>query len=227
MARRESRRSRREEEAEEEPREERSSRRSKRGKSIMDEVRETKGGSFSVPGRLSYPNLFTPRPGDDPTGKPKYSLSCIVSKDVDLGPLEDAIEEVIEEKWKGRPPRGLRRPVRDGDEYSDKDGYDGDHVFFSARNTRRPYVVRGDRSPIQDEEDVYPGCYGLAIVEPFAYEKDTNKGVGLSLVGFVKVKDGERLGGGAPADPDDDLDDLKIDDEDLDFDEIDDDEIPF
>lgn len=167
-------------------------------------------GNIRVPARLSFPHLFDPKVYDD--GKKSYEAAFIVDKSVDLTVLEEAVEEAIAEKFPtGKPKKNFKDPIHDGEDNDNYDGYSDKVVYFNARNKKRPYVVDTNRQDIDDEEEVYPGCYVLAVVRPFAFDNQS-KGVSMSLQGVVKLKDGERLGGGV-SDPDDDLADL--DDEDF------------
>ena len=59
-------------------------------------------------------------------------------------------------------------------------------------------VVNAQRQPIIDPDDVYSGCYVNMAVEFYAYSNSGNKGIGASLIGVQKVKDGDRLGGEPP-----------------------------
>ncbi len=136
-----------------------------------------------------------------------------------MSELDDAIEAAIERKWKGDPPKRLKHPIRDGEEYDDKEGYDDTVVFFNARNTRKPYVRDIDGEEIVDPDECYPGCKGFVVFEPYGYDVEGSRGIGMSLLGFIKVSEGERLGGRAPNDPEEDMRDLD--------DDIDPDDFPF
>ena len=189
--------------------------RSKQKSSAMRLTR-LRGGSFRCPCILSFPNLHRAVSGKDGE-TPKYTMAAIIPKDIDLSELEDAIEDCIKEKWADKRPKKLQLPIRDGEEYEEKEGYDDTVVFFNARNTRRPYVKDMAGENIEDPEETYPGCRGFVIFDPYAYDTDGNRGVGMSLKGFVKAAEGERLGGAAPNDPDEDMEDL---DEDFDPEEF-------
>lgn len=183
----------------------------------LSTVTRLENGAYRIPCILSYPYLFTPQA--QKKGEPKFTMNGIVPKTVDLSALEEGIEEAIKAKWGNKNPGRLRMPIRDGSEYSDKEGYGDDVVFFSARNERRPFVVDKGRQDIDDKDEVYPGCKVLAVVRPFAYDNES-KGVGLSLQGIIKIGEGDRLGG-APMTADDAMSGLSA----TDF--PDDDEIPF
>ena len=57
-----------------------------------------------------------------------------------------------------------------------------------------------------DRDEVYSGCYANVSVNFFAFNTEGNIGIGCGLGNIQKIKDGERLSGGASAD--DDFDDM-------------------
>lgn len=144
--------------------------------------------------RVSYPAVFQPKKQDD--GSEKYGVVMLFSKDADLKAMRIAARRAGEEKWGAKEswPKNVRMPFRDGDEKSDKEGYEG-HIFVSARANKRPGIVDGKLSPILDESDFYAGCYARATLIAFAYDTKGNKGISFSLLNLQKVKDGESLAG--------------------------------
>ncbi len=47
--------------------------------------------------------------------------------------------------------------------------------------------------PITDQADFYSGCFGLANVTFYAYNKNGNAGVGCGLQSIMKKRDGDHL----------------------------------
>lgn len=168
--------------------------------------------------RLSFPDLFEPRPfkaGD----KPKYKSTFLIEKDsAQAKAVEAAIKEVAKAKWGAKADavlKGIRgNPnkfnFQDGDT-KDYDGYSG-MMALSASNQARPLVIDRDKTPLSAQDGKpYAGCYVNATVEFFAYDNSGN-GISASLKGVQFVKDGDAFGGGAPASPDE-FDDLGVDEE--------------
>lgn len=156
--------------------------------------------------RVSYPALFKPsKPKDAPeTQEPKYMVTMLFPKGADLTALKKAAEQTLIEKFgadKGKWPKNMRNPFRDQGEVTDNDGklregYVEGAVFIRASAKQKPGIVGPDaKTRIEDESDVYGGCWGRAQVRPFYYDVSGNKGVSFGLQNFQKTRDGESLGG--------------------------------
>lgn len=84
-------------------------------------------------------------------------------------------------------------------------GYEAGGVYITIKSKQRPGIVKpagGGFEPILDENEIYPGCIVRASVDVWAYDNES-KGVSFGLSNILKVRDGERLGGGRPAAQDD------------------------
>lgn len=173
---------------------------------------------IAIKGRLSFPDLFTPRPFK-PGDKPKFKATFLVEKD---GPehkkISEAILAVAKEKW----PKDYAKVIagikgnankfcfQDGDTKT-YEGYEG-MMAFSAGNTTRPLVIDRDKTPLTEADGKpYAGCYVVGSVDIFAYDNSGN-GVSASLRGVQFVKDGPAFAGGGVA-SDEEFDDLGVDDE--------------
>lgn len=145
--------------------------------------------------RLSYPALFKPAKAMDEKGTPKFQCELIFEPGTDLSELKAAANEAAKAKWGTKIPKNWRSPLRGGNvDRAEKDGYEG-RIFMSARSTDRPGIVMGpNREPVMNESDVYGGCYVVASVTAFAYDKGGNKGVAFALNNVWKVRDGESFG---------------------------------
>ncbi len=114
--------------------------------------------------RLSYAHIWEPSrmSEDDPL---KYS-ACIIVPKSDKATLakiktavDTAIQDGIKSKWKGKRPANLKLPLRDGDDERPEDEAFEDSFFFNANARRQPGIVDMARKKIEDEEEVYSGCY--------------------------------------------------------------------
>lgn len=166
--------------------------------------------TVTVYGRLSYAHLNEPHAPND-QAEPKYSASLLVEKtDTDaIKAINAAIKAAVDEGVTRRtftqpidPAHTKYPPLRDGDQPNDSGEPRGEefqgHWFIAAKNKKQPMVVNAQRQPVIDPDDVYSGCYVNMAVEFYAYSNSGNKGIGASLIGVQKVKDGDRLGGEPP-----------------------------
>jgi hypothetical protein len=173
---------------------------------------------IKIAGRLSFPDLFTPRPFK-PGDKPKFKATVLVPKD---GPehkkISEAIMAVAKEKW----PKDYAKVIasikgnankfcfQDGETKS-YEGYEG-MMAFSAGNTTRPLVLDRDKTPLTEADGrPYAGCHVVVSVEIFAYDNSGN-GISASLRGVQFVKDGPAFAGGGVAAVDE-FDDLGMSEE--------------
>lgn len=161
-------------------------------------------------GRLSYPDLFTPRKASD-DAKPKYGATLLIPKSdtATIQRVQAAIDAAVQDGvdrriFKGPidPSATKYPPLRDGDKPNDSGEARGDefteHWFISAKapgDKPRPAVVDANVQPIMSEAEIYPGCYVNMFIEFYPYETRGNKGIAASLRGVQFVRDGERLGG--------------------------------
>lgn len=160
--------------------------------------------------RLSFPSLWEPTAAKG-SDKKKYSLTMLFPKNADLSTLRKlAVDAITAASWGGADrkkwPANLRNfdlrthiadagrtgwPFRNGDN-QDYDGYQDMVSVVASNEHQKPAIVGRDRNPIVDQADVYPGCYGHAVITAYAWDHPTGgKGVSFSLLAFMKVKDGE------------------------------------
>jgi hypothetical protein len=156
--------------------------------------------------RVSFPQLFEAKAMEE-GGKEKHSVTMLFSKKTSLKKLQaihdNALTIGIDELWKGKKPKNLRNPFRDGDEeesYCEKEGYPG-HIFIKATSIQKPSIVstekdeEGDFIAITDPMEVYAGCYGRAYLVAKAYDYAGNKGVAFYIQHFQKTGDGDHFSG--------------------------------
>lgn len=163
-------------------------------------------------GRLSYAHLFEPQAPNE-NAKPKFSAVLLIPKNdtATIERVQAAIQAAVHDGVERRvfdraidPAHTKYPPLRDGDLPNDNGEPRGEEFagcwFISAKANpdRRPSIVDGQLNKIIDQSEVYSGMYVNMAVQFFAYSNSGNKGISASLVGVQKVKDGEKLGGGAP-----------------------------
>ena len=167
-----------------------------------------KPNTVTIPARLSYVNLFQPKPPfNNPGGDPKFSVTCLVPKtDLAAKDLIDkavnyAIETGVNTRWNGVRPPQPAICVHDGDGPRPSDGSAfgpecrGMWVFTaSCKADRPPFVMDRRVQPILDPTQVYSGMWGNVSVTFFAYNSAGKKGIGCGLNGVQKVRDDEPLG---------------------------------
>lgn len=143
--------------------------------------------------RLSFPNLFVARAGDEPGAKPKYGATFILDKRrnaADINALKAAIEKckVTSDKLKGNK-RPIKSPLRDGAEKEHLAGYNSTVMFITARNHRKPGVVdRQNNTIMEDDSRLFAGCYVNARVEVFGYvHPKSGPGITFSLINLQLV----------------------------------------
>lgn len=163
-------------------------------------------------GRLSFPAIFEkekPMPGA--TSAPKYAATIIFDRQYlkshpDEAARWNAIKalanSVCLEKFKKPLDEAIIKiprfwnPFRDGAEKEHLDGFGAGTLFIKASsNNRRPGAVGPDtKTPIDDPEALYAGCYVRLNVGAYAFDNKM-KGVGIGLNSIMFVRDGDRLDG--------------------------------
>ena len=185
-------------------------------------------------GRIAYPHLFKAHAYED-GDKPKFSVILVYDPSINLKAVKAACKKVAAEKYpNGVPPR-FRWPFRKGSEKVDDDGnqregFEADDVFltFSRNADFGPFDILDQHKNDAAPEDIYAGCLGRVVYNPYTYDYKGNKGVALGLEAFQKTKDGDRIGRGR-VNGESAFDDIEDDDEFEDselFDEADE-EVPF
>lgn len=176
------------------------------------------------PIRLSYAYIWEGRQNDD--GKIRYSTSIIIPKtDTEtVNKIRMAIQAAYDEgkeklKGGGKQPPSLQDtrmwiPLRDGDIERSEDEVYKNSYFLSAKSDTPPQVVDLARKPIEDQSEVYSGCYCRVSLNFYAFNKKGHIGIACGLGNVQKVRDGERLSGKTNAKEDFD-DDYAIESDDI------------
>lgn len=157
--------------------------------------------------RLSYANLFNPRPNDD--GKDTWSTALLIPKSdrKTLNALKAAAEVALAQgiqDGKIKPGTSLKnawKTLKDGDERDDLEENPeyADHFYMNVSAYQKPGIVDQKRNPILDSGEVYSGMYARVDINAYAYNAKGNKGVTFGLNNVQKWADGEFLGGRAKA----------------------------
>lgn len=168
--------------------------------------------------RLSFPNLFKPGKPMQEGAEGKYGATLLFPAGADLTLLEEAARAAAEAKWgkdyeKITKKPGFRWGVRDQGERDEYDGYEAGAVFINATSQNKPQVFDKYKETLVEESEIYPGVWGLALIRPFAYDKAGNRGIAFGLQGFMKLKDGESIGGQGKIDADKSFGDVELDDD--------------
>ena len=152
--------------------------------------------------RLAYMHLIEPHAAAE-GAEPKYSVTMIIPKS-DKGQV-DAIKRAMtaarDLKWGAQSPKGLRSPLRDGDEKDDDGNYirpeEFRNAFYVGASSKRPVEVKitmGGKIVNCPEEHIVSGYYGSVQANFYGYDAAGNKGVSAGLNGVLITKRGEPLG---------------------------------
>tara|TARA_R110002020_G_scaffold368536_2_gene580347 strand:+ start:6042 stop:6572 length:531 start_codon:yes stop_codon:yes gene_type:complete len=149
----------------------------------------------------SFPNLFEPS-GFEGT-EPKYSVTMLFDKDVELDELKAACLAAIEKKWPeaSSRPKNITMPMLDGDEKLDSNGdprpefANKKYAVTKAKMSHPPKVVDQSLQPILDANDIYGGVQLRASVTAFGWSFGGKHGVSLGLNHIQKMGDGDKFGG--------------------------------
>lgn len=157
--------------------------------------------------RLSYTNLLTPR-AQDPS-KPDvltYSTAILIPKsdtetvDAIKAAIKEALQEGVVKKWGGKTPRGLKNPLRDGDEErEDDENYKG-HYFINAKGPRggkeQPILLDPEGAETTDPKVIYSGVRARVSLQFYPYDfEGVNKGVACGVTSILSSGKGESLSG--------------------------------
>lgn len=161
--------------------------------------------------RLSYVHLAAPYANpQQPNAEPKYSVTLLIPKtdavtkaDIDNS-INAAINAAVNGKaWNGARPPIVAIPIHDGDGVR-QDGTPygpeckGMWVLTASRRGQdgKPWVCDISNPNVElAPQDSYSGMYARCTIHFFGYSNAGKKGVGCSLDGVMKTRDGESLGG--------------------------------
>ena len=180
---------------------------------------EKKNDRMMTPvGRLVNASLWVKDTYKDEKGReatPQYKIE-MAFEPKDINDLEDAVVAAAIEEWGAGAEKDydngtIRSPIIDGDQLADErvkrgkagDAYKGKVVLrantqFNRHGEDGPggiYVCdeKAEAIDFANQSKVYPGSYGIAVINISPYSVDRQRGVKLYLAGYQFVKDGERL----------------------------------
>jgi hypothetical protein len=160
--------------------------------------------------RVSYCNVWKPRKDTE-----IYDISLIMDKPKLLSEIDKKrwnnlkallLETKQEAKMKGIVyTSGIRTTegYKSEDFYSDPlDGeknpeYKDKIVIKATSYGRQPEIIDQNKEEIINKADFYSGCYAIASLTAFAYDKNGKKGISFGVQHIMKIKDGEHFVGGA------------------------------
>jgi hypothetical protein len=154
--------------------------------------------------RMAYIHLLEPRAAAE-GAEPKYSVTLIIPKTDETGiaAIKAAMKAAVSKKFGDKPPKGLRNPLRDGDE---KDGESGEYMkgdefrgnwYLSASSKKPVRALAGKARLPATDEHLQSGNYGAAELNFYGYDAAGNRGVAAGLNGVWITRKGEPLGSGA------------------------------
>ena len=149
--------------------------------------------------RLDWGHLEEPRAAAE-GAEPKYSVTMLLAKNHRQVPeIKAAMQAAILSKWNGKPPKGLRSPLRDGDAVDEagervKSAEYTDCFFISAANKKPVEVLAGKDRSRATSEHMRSGNYASVKVGFYGYDTAGNRGVGCGLNGVWITRRGEPLG---------------------------------
>jgi hypothetical protein len=146
------------------------------------DVKPVRNGTKVMTGlvRLAFVNVLAAKP--NPSGALKYSTIALIDPKDDVVPMiKEACKAAALEKWgtADKIPKGLRNPLRDGDE-KDYAGFEG-FLFVSCNSDGKPGVIDAACKPVTDDSGVYSGCWARLDLNFFGYQKAGNQGVAAGL----------------------------------------------
>jgi len=157
--------------------------------------------------RCSHPHLFEPtvfqRKGKaDPDAKPRFTCGFILDKKIHkklIEEIEDAIDDVIADKWGKNPPKFKEGNICliDGDD-TDKDELQGCMLLKAASPAKSPPQVflRDMSRAVEKDGKPYGGCYVNGLVRIYAYDEWSDQ-VNASLEVIQYYRKGEAFGKGS------------------------------
>ncbi len=174
-------------------------------------------GNFRVLARASFVFIFErgkPQVNNGVTTPGKYGINLLVAQP-DLGPLKSAAGALAISKWPdaGKPggPK-LHTPFLDQAESERYEGYvPGLPLIRAGADKFQPYCVDQNMVPVTDPKRLYSGCWVVASINPYIFDKGTKKGVTFGINGVMIVADDTPLGGSGGSDPSTEFAGVQID----------------
>lgn len=161
--------------------------------------------------RLSYVHLAAPYVNpQQPNNDPKFSVTLLIPKTdtVTKTDLDNSIAAAINaavngKTWNGTRPPIIPQPIHDGDGVR-QDGTPygpeckGMWVLTASRRAQdgKPWVCDISNPNVElAPQEAYSGMYARCTVHFFGYHSAGKRGIGCSLDGVMRTRDGDLLGG--------------------------------
>lgn len=151
--------------------------------------------------RLSFPNLLTPQQNKkEPTRKPKYGTSLLIPAQFNIDMLKTAASKAAFDKWGSKAAEmRLKTPFLKAGEYK-YEGYEDGWTLLRCSCLSKPTVLMKSPDGVikiteANAEEIYPGRWCIASLNPFTYEEQGNKGVSFGLNNVVLQYNDDALGG--------------------------------
>lgn len=152
--------------------------------------------------RLAYMHLAEPHAAAD-GAEPKYSVAAIIPKSdkEQVDGLKKAMVAARDLKWGAGAPKGLRSPLRDGDEKDEEGNFirgeefrNSYYINAASKKAVDVKILMGGKIVSCPAEHMVSGYYGSVQINMYGYDAAGNKGVSAGLNGVLITKRGEPLG---------------------------------
>ena len=191
---------------------------------------ESKSVNVITPiGRLIYADVFEPAKykDQDPNKEPKYEITVLFKKDVDLTALKKLAREALQDKFGSRIPSNLESPFRrvadrENAEALIEAGFDADDVTIKFKSKYGPEVIGPKKERItKSSGELYQGCYVRLSTSAYAWTHTGKKGVSFNLGNVQKCRDGDQLNISSRQSADAEFDAIEVDESDVAYEELD------
>ena len=160
----------------------------------------TSAGTLRLPaGRLSYPNLLTPRamPGESEDSA-KYSTSIMLPDKVDMALALKAVNDLAVSKWGPDKLAKVRKPfLRHAEKADDKELTDNFPILIrlSSGPANPPTVMFANGERCSTPQEIYAGRWAVITVRPFTWSHPTGgNGVSFGLSNVLLLDHDDPIG---------------------------------
>lgn len=158
--------------------------------------KKLKGVTLTTPTfRVNWPHIFEPQ--KDLSGKLKFKIDMLYTKDDDIRSLKKAYLEAGNEMWGSKEnwPE-FDYPTFKKKQSKNKELPEGYDILIRATSQNPPGLVDSSAKRMLEDRanEFYSGCYARAKVTFMAYDFAGKNGINVYLQSLQKVKDGEPFG---------------------------------
>ena len=148
--------------------------------------------------RLSFPHLFKAHAMNEES-EAKFSATFLMDNEKHASLLEhidNMTDRMALEEFKKKI--NFKRPLRDGNEKPELDGYGDGVSFITASRKTRPFVVNQKVQPVEETDNLFfSGCYVIATIKLWVQNNKWGKRVNAELRAVQFLRKGEAFGAGA------------------------------